>query len=313
MNRRAFLGSLVAPALVPAIAPQSSAPRSEWGTPVFDLHCHLRREPSSVLAHLDGAGLTGANLLTRGDSLARVQALQTAAPGRFTWFASDDITDPAAEQRLTEAVKQGARGFGELKFHVAADGPELRRMYALAGELRVPILVHFQEVDHFAGEGTWATGYARTFDKVLSAHPRTIFVGHADAFWANLSADYRNQAAYPTGPIVPGGVTDRWLADHPNLFADVSANSGNNALSRDHAFTADFLARHQDKLVFGSDCGCSDGHGGGVSQGNNPAAARLAGKCVARETLTLLKRTATPAIFRKIAWDNGQTLLKMRR
>ena len=152
MNRRAFLGSLAAPALVPALARQSPAPRSEWGTAVFDLHCHLRPEPSSVLAHLDGAAVTAANLLTRGDARARVQALQDAAPGRFTWFASDDISDPAAEQRLIQAVKQGARGFGELKFHVAADGPELRRMYALAGELGVPILVHFQEVDHFAGK-----------------------------------------------------------------------------------------------------------------------------------------------------------------
>ncbi len=59
-------------------------------------------------------------------------------------------------------------------------------------------------------------------------------------------------------------------------------------------FTRDFLARHQDKLIFGSDCGCSDGQGGGVSQNNNPAATRMAGKCVARETLTLLKRSTTP-------------------
>jgi uncharacterized protein len=50
-----------------------------------------------------------------------------------------------------------------------------------------------------------------------------------------------------------------------------------------------------------------------VSQGNNPAAARLAGKCVARETLTVLKRSASPAIFNKIAWDNVHTLLKIPR
>ena len=57
-------------------------------------------------------------------------------------------------------------------------------------------------------------------------------------------------------------------------------------MSRDPEFTADFLKRHQNKLLFGSDCACSDGHGGGVSQNNNPAAARMAGKCVARETLS---------------------------
>ena len=63
--------------------------------------------------------------------------------------------------------------------------------------------------------------------------------------------------------------------------------------------------------MFGSDCGCADGHGAGISQGNNPAAARLAGKCVARETLTVLKRSASPEIFRKITWENVHKLLKI--
>jgi predicted TIM-barrel fold metal-dependent hydrolase len=196
-----------------------------------------------------------------------------------------------------------------MKFHVAADGPELRRAYALAADLQVPILVHFQEVDHFENEGTWSTGFARTFESVLKAYPKTTFIGHADAFWANLSADYRNQAAYPSGPIVRGGITDKLLGDYANLYGDLSANSGNNGLSRDPAFTADFLERHQNKLMFGSDCSCTDGHGGGVSQSNNPAASRLAGKCVARETLTVLKSKAGPPVFKKIVWDNVHKLL----
>ena len=181
------------------------------------------------LAHFDGAGITKANLLTRGPAVDRVKAMEAAAPGRFTWFNSYDVTKPDAEQVLTQAAKDGAQGFGELKFHVAADGPELRRIYALAADLKVPLLIHFQEVDHFPGEGTWSTGYAKTFASILKAYPKTTFIGHADAFWANVSADYQNQAAYPTGPIVRGGVTDKWLGDYPNLFGDLSANSGNNA------------------------------------------------------------------------------------
>ena len=212
---------------------------------------------------------------------------------------------------LTQAARDGAQGFGELKYHVAADGPELRRIYDLAAELRVPLLIHFQEVDHFPGEGTWSAGYAKTFEGIPKAYPRTTFIGHADAFWANISGDYRNQAAYPTGRIVPGGVTDKWLADYPNLYGDLSANSGNNAMSRDPEFTAAFLQRHRGKLMFGSDCGCSDGHGGGVSQNNNPAASRLAGKCVARETLGLLKRTTAADVFEKIVWGNIQKLLRI--
>jgi predicted TIM-barrel fold metal-dependent hydrolase len=309
IDRRQFLEALAAAAVVPALARSDSA--NEWGSPVFDLHCHLRQQPGSNVAHLDGVGISKANLLTRAGALQQVRELQAAAPHRFTWFGSYDVAKPDAEQVLTQAVKDGAQGFGELKFHVAADGPELRRVYSLAAELRVPILIHFQEVDHFPNEGTWSTGYARTFASVLKAYPKTTFIGHADAFWANLSADYRDQAAYPTGPIQRGGVTDKWLGDFPNLFADLAANSGNNALSRDPEFTADFLKRHQDKLLFGSDCSCSDGRGGGVSQSNNPAAARMAGKCVARETLSLLKRSASPDVFQKAVWANVHKLLRV--
>ena len=309
MDRREFLETIAAAAVVPALGRQASS--SEWGSPVFDLHFHLRPQPAANVAHLDGAGVTKANLLTRGSVLEQLKAIEAAAPRRFTWFNSYDVTRPDVEQTLTQAVKSGAQGFGEMKFHVAADGPELRRMYALAADLHVPILIHFQEVDHTPNEGTWSTGFAKTFESVLEAYPRTTFIGHADAFWANVSADYRNEAAYPAGPIARGGVTDRWLSDYPNLFGDLSANSGNNALSRDPGFTTDFLKRHQDKLFFGSDCSCTDGHGGGVSQSNNPAAARLAGKCVARETLTVLKRSTPAGTFEKIVWGNAHRLLRI--
>ena len=307
IDRRKFLQAVAA---APALGWQATAP-SEWGSPVFDLHFHLRPQPEANLAHLDGAGVTKANLLTRGAVVEQVKALQAAAPGRFTWFNSYDVTRGDAEQVLTQAVKAGAQGFGEMKFHVAADGPELRRMYALAGELGVPILIHFQEVDHFQNEGTWSTGYAKTFASILKAYPKTTFIGHADAFWANVSEDYRNEAAYPTGPIARGGVTDKLLGEYPNLFGDLAANSGNNAMSRDPEFTADFLTRHQDKLLFGSDCSCRDGRGGGISQNNNPAASRLAGKCVARETLSLLKRTTSATVFQKLVWGNINKLLRI--
>jgi len=307
MNRREFLEIVAAAAVLPTFARQG-ANANEWGAPVLDLHFHFRPQPAANLAHLDGAGITKANLLTRGGVLDQVKALQAAAPGRFTWFTSYDVTRPDAEQVLTQAVKSGAQGFGEMKFHVAADGPELRRMYALAADLQVPILIHIQEVDHSPNEGTWSAGFAKSFAAVLKEYPKTTFIGHADAFWANISADYHNEAAYPTGPVKRGGATDRWLGDYPNLYGDMSAVSGNNAMARDPAFAADFLKRHQDKLLFGSDCSCRDGHGAGY---NNPAAPQMAGKCVARETLTVLKRSTVPVIFQKIVWGNVHRLLRI--
>ena len=307
-TRREFTATL-AGCTMAAINAQTKP--GEWGGPVVDCHHHARRTLEANTAHLDGAGITNAMLLARAGYTEQFAELRAKYPGRYLgWFASTDVSSPDAAKMLEQAVKSGAIGFGELKNHVEAAGPELRRLYALAGELNVPLLVHFQEVPHTPTEGVFATGF-KNFEAILKAYPKTTFIGHADAFWANISADYANQAAYPTGKVERGGITDKLLGDYANLYGDLAANSGNNALSRDPQFTAGFLKRHQDKLIFGSDCACADGRGGGISQANNPTAARLAGKCVARETLTLLKATVSPQMFRKLTWDNAHRVYKL--
>jgi len=285
MDRRTLLASLSAVVAASSLRAQDAASTPKWSSPVIDMHFHLRQTTALNIAHQRGAGITAANLLARTDSAAAVAALRAQSPSLFPcWFGSTDVTKPDAEQLLTQAVKSGAKGFGELKFPVAADGPEMRRVYDLAAELNVPVLIHFQEVGQPAAPGGYNTGIKR-FATILKA--------------------------YPTGPIVPGGVSDKLLADYPNLFADTSANSANNALSRDAAFTRDFLKRHQDKLHFGSDCACEDGKGGGAAQNSDRVAPRMRGKCVAQETLKLLTASTTPAIFRKIAWANAHRLLEM--
>ena len=308
-NRREFLGTIAAAAVSSAFG-QAPSSVSLWPGPVLDTHLHLRRDPDGNVVHMDGCGVTKAVILARDNSAADLRAMQAKHPGRLVWAAASDVSNPDVEAKLTQAVKDGALAFGEMKFHVAADAPAFQRVYALAADLNVPILIHFQEVQHFDGEGVFATGF-KNFEAMLKKYPKTRFIGHADGFWANVDAKYANEVAYPTGPIRRGGVTDKLLGDYANLFGDLSANSGNNALSRDAAFTSDFLRRHQDKLVFGSDCSCADGKGSGVSQANNPPAARLAGKCVARETLTLLKKSTSPEIFRKLTWENGHRVYKI--
>ena len=306
MDRRTLLASMGAAAIV---APALAQDVPSWPSPVIDMHFHMRRTPDLNIAHQQGAGVTAANLLARGDAASDVAALRTQNAAMFpSWVGATDVSKPDAETILAAAVKSGARGFGELKYPVQADGPEMRRVYDLAAELGLPVLLHFQEVGQAAAAGGYNMGIKR-FGAVLKAYPKTKFIGHADAFWANVSADYDEKDAYPTGLVVPGGITDKLLSDYPNLFADTSANSANNFLSRDPAFTRDFLKRHQDKLHFGSDCNCDDGKGGGAAQNSDRVAPRMRGKCVARETLTLLSASTTPVVFRKIAWTNAHRLL----
>jgi predicted TIM-barrel fold metal-dependent hydrolase len=101
-------------------------------------------------------------------------------------------------------------------------------------------------------------------------------------------------ASSPSGPVVPGGITDRLLSDFPNVYGDLSASSGFRAIARDRG---QFLARHQNKLLFGSDCE----HGG--MEGPT---------CWGGRTLQLL-RTLPPSVevSHKILYGNAQRVLKL--
>ena len=274
---------------------------------MLDTHLHLRRDPDACFTHIQGCGVTNAVLLTKAGDEDKARAEMEKRPGHFVRSVSADPAQPDAVEVFRKAIEGGAVSVGELKYHLALDSSEMRRVYVVCAEMRVPVMMHIQNFPHFAGELPYNTGYPQ-FDKILRAYPKTNFIGHGDLFWAHISADVPLDRGYPSGPIKPGGLTDKFLSDFSNLYADTSANSGNNALSRDTDFSRDFIMRHRTKLIFGSDCSCTDGKGGGISQGNNPEASRLAGKCVARATLELLQGVTSPEVFRQITWKNGVKL-----
>ena len=277
---------------------------------MLDTHLHMRRDPDACFTHIKGCGVTKAVLLTRASDEGKAKEEIKRRPDHFVRSVATDPAEVDAAKVLKNAISGGAVSIGELKYHLALDSSEMRRVYDVSTEMQVPVLLHIQNFPHFPGELPYNTGYTQ-FDKVVRAYPKTNFIGHADLFWAHISADVPTDRGYPSGPIKPGGLTDKWLSEFPNLYADISANSGNNALSRDTDFSRDFIVRHQSKLIFGSDCSCIDGKGTGISQGRNPEANRLAGKCVARATLGLLKQLTSPEVFRKVTWENGTRLFKI--
>ena len=75
-----------------------------------------------TLAHIAGSfGLEPANLAAiagMGDvGVDTPLTPQQVKPSTMfpCWFAATDVTKPDAQQIMTQAVKAGARGFGELK------------------------------------------------------------------------------------------------------------------------------------------------------------------------------------------------------
>jgi len=86
----------------------------------------------------------------------------------------------------------------------------------------------------------------------LKQFPHVKFVGHGPAFWSAISADDPRRG-YPKGPVKPGGALDRLLETYENLYADLSAGSGYNAMTRDPDFALGFISRHWRRLLWGSD------------------------------------------------------------
>jgi predicted TIM-barrel fold metal-dependent hydrolase len=220
---------------------------------------------------------------------------QAAHSDRYVRFTSADPAESRAVDVLRGNIRRGAIGIGEMKYHVAVDSPEMHRVYKLAEEMQVPVLLHFEYE-------TYNTGFER-FDKVLKAYPKVNFIGHAQTWWGNVSADLDPLDLYPKGPVKPGGLTDKLLGDYANLYADLSAGSGLNAITRDPEFYRGFIARHRAKLLWGSDCDCHDGKGGGIQSGF----------CLAEQSLPLLRRLAPDAgTYRQIVFENTAMLLKLK-
>ena len=272
MNRRQFaktagLGTLGAACL------NASGPGTEE---IIDIHQHInfsgRRNPEFI-AHQVAMGISRTVLLPSGMELtlasthqgksnglaAKVFGTEAAAklaaenPDSFAFFCNEVPDAPNAVGELEKWLENGAVGIGESKFGLECDSAAMLRVYEIAQAFSVPVLLHFQH-------GQYNLGFER-FHKILERFPKVNFIGHAQTFWGNIDLKHEQSVLYPTGPVTPGGLTDRYLSDYPNMFGDLSAGSGRNAINRDEDHAAEFFLRHQDKLMLGTDCSDSDGAG----------------------------------------------------
>ena len=214
-----------------------------------------------------------------------------AYPKEFTFGANEVPDIPEAVQEIEKYLKLGAVVIAEQKFAVECDSSQMQRLYELAAEYRVPILMHWQFK-------RYNYGFDR-FHKMLEKYPKTVFIGHAQTWWANIDSRYQDDAAnlYPKGKISPGGLTDRYLRDYPNMYGDLSAGSGLNSLKRDEEHGTAFLHRHQDKLIYGSDCA-------------DPAG--TPDTCQGAQTIAEIRRLVPdPKVRRKLFYGNTMRVFRL--
>jgi hypothetical protein len=150
---------------------------------------------------------------------------------------------------LRRYVDAGAKGMGEHKWGGRINDPRNIELLRACGELRMPVLFHLDNIRNTDRPGLPG------LEEVLQAVPGVVLIAHAPGWWASISGDATQQdlGVYPKGPVSPGGAIDRLMEKYPNLYGDLSAGSGANAIQRDLQFGREFLIRRADRLLFGTD------------------------------------------------------------
>ena len=150
---------------------------------------------------------------------------------------------------IEDYMSKGCRGFGELLAGLEVDDYRMQKIYRAVSELDIPIVMHFDAYRCIDDIGL------PKFEKVVKTYSKTIFVAHGPHWWAEISADVKpsDKSSYPKGPVKSGGKVEYLLQTYDNVYADLSAGSGENALSRDPEYAKGFLERNSSKLLFGTD------------------------------------------------------------
>ncbi|MEA3400422.1 MAG: amidohydrolase family protein [Armatimonadota bacterium] len=198
------------------------------------------------------------NVLTQSNEDILMIAQQY--PDRFIPFCNIDprlsVNSPDFDLGwvIEHYKEKGCRGIGELTANLWWDDPRVTNLLDHAERCEMPVTFHVANregntyglIDDF--------GLPR-LEKQIADHPDLVFLAHSQAWWAFMSADVGEDewGGYPDGPVVEGGRVPELMSRYPNIYGDLSAGSGFNAVSRDPEFGYDFLEQFQDRLCFGTD------------------------------------------------------------
>jgi predicted TIM-barrel fold metal-dependent hydrolase len=247
---------------------------------LIDMHVHTARNdgplrpdggryptPEELLAMMNERGISVASVMCGVSPECRYRFVTTEHvleicrehPDRLVPFAGLDPrmgnNSPKTDfgPVLTHYKTMGCRGVGEYVPNLPLDHPLNMNLFAQVSEAGLPLTFHLATRRGGCYGCIDQHGLPR-LERVLEAFPGLALLGHSQPFWSEISADVTpdNRGGYPTGPVRPGRVV-QLMRRYPNLYGDLSAHSGYNAITRDHEFGCDFLEEFQDRLLFGTD------------------------------------------------------------
>jgi len=245
---------------------------------MIDIHTHLgkwgfAREPvmdeAELLRRMDELGIERAVILPLGMTpecfmlpfdTDDVLDVHRCHPDRVIPFCnldprSGNSPDADFSWIFEEFKAAGCKGLGELTANLYFDDPLCMNLYRQCGQVGFPLIFHLAVRVAYGLYGVADEMGLPRLEKVLRQCPDTVFIGHAMAFWAEVASnvDEETRGGYPKGPVAGPGRAAALLKQYANLFGDLSAGSGFNAISRDPEFGYRFLEEWQDKLLFGTD------------------------------------------------------------
>ena len=241
----------------------------------IDLHLHLTpfqlpklgklnlTSGKNMLPHLEELGIEKGVLMSSAEgglpfgTNKSNRKICEKFPDRYAWMCA---VDPKGKEpvydRLARFRSQGAIGIGELTCNRRLDDPFLLELFAAAEKLGLPVTIHMSpEVGY--SYGVVDDPGLPLLEQVLKTYPGLKILGHSQTFWIEMSADApvekEARNSWGEGPVVPGGRVPELFAKYPNLYGDLSANSGSRAIMRDEEFGLSFLETYADRLFFATD------------------------------------------------------------
>lgn len=241
----------------------------------IDIHLHLSERPipdglgmkissgAEMLPHLDELGIGFGIIMSSGEtqamfgSNASCRRIAEQYPDRYAWMCGLDETEPeTVYERLKQYREEGAVGVGELAVNHRLDHPFLEAVFQAAEALGLPVLFHMSPEEGFQYGVVDEPGLP-LLERALNKYPKLIFIGHSQPFWHEISGDAgksrEERYEWGKGPVTPGGRLGQLFEKYPNLYGDLSANSGGCAMMRDEVFGLAFLEAWKDRLMFGTD------------------------------------------------------------
>ena len=193
-------------------------------------------------------------------SVGEVIDIANESGGEFIPFMNIDprvlsnTSDSPIGSLIEFYLKQGCRGIGEVLPLMAWKEPRMQNLLKHAESFRLPLIFDMSaQIDQ--SYGIYDDPGMPQLEACLNKFPNLTFVGHGPAFWAEITTveKHEDRLGYPKGPVHKEGRVAQLMRTYPNLWVDLSAGSGANALTRDEEYAVKFLNEFSYKIMFGTD------------------------------------------------------------